>query len=369
MDLTSTRIAPWLRWTARIVGGLLIAATVLPLLVTNEWYIRVFDYPRAQIAAALLVALIGLAALRAWRTRAGIAWLVALGLALGYQLTRIVPYAPGYPVEAVTVARCAPGDTLRVMVANVLQTNRNTAGLLEQVRAADPDLLLLVETDARWARAMAPLDARFPHRIAEPLPNTYGLMLFSKFPLVRPRIRHLIEPDIPSVRAGLRLPSSATIEFFGLHPRPPVPGVDTAQRDAELVLVGREIRREGKPALVAGDMNDVAWSDTSRLFQTTGGLLDPRVGRGLYPTFPATLPPLLRWPLDHVFFNDEIALVDFRRLPSFGSDHLAVVTTVCHSPRAARVQDEPTPDAGDRRRVKRTIAAGVEEEREERREE
>lgn len=365
MTLPSKRA---LGWAGRTIAALLVAATLLPLIVSNEWWIRVFDYPRAQIAVALLVALVVLLALRGWRSRTGLIWLAAMTIALGYQLARILPYAPGYPVEAVVAGRCAPGNSFRVMVANVLQKNHDAAALLDRVREADPDVLLLVETDAWWARAVSPLNARYPHRLAEPLPNTYGLMLFSQLPLIDPQIRHLIEADIPSVRAGLQLPSGARVEFFGLHPRPPVPGIDTAQRDAELVLVGREIKREGKASLVAGDMNDVAWSDTSRLFQKTGGLLDPRVGRGLYPTFPATLPGFLRWPLDHVFFNDELSLVDFRRLAPFGSDHLAVSTTLCFSPRLAPVQDEPQQDAGDRRRATETIREGRVEEREETRE-
>jgi hypothetical protein len=80
-------------------------------------------------------------------------------------------------------------------------------------------------------------------------------------------------------------------------PRPPVPPTPSYGRDAELVLIGREIDGASRPAVVAGDLNDVAWSSTTTLFQKISGTLDPRVGRGLYNSFHAKS-PLLRFPLD-----------------------------------------------------------------------
>lgn len=359
-----TRSHPVLAWGLGIIAALLIAATLLPIVASNEWWIRVFDFPRAQFAAALIAAIAGAALLLGWRSRRAILLLATLLVCLIYQAARILPYTPLHSTEAVRVESCAPDNRLSVVIANVLQPNRNAAGLLRLVRAFDPDMVLLLETDAWWAGAMSPLTASYPHRLIDARPNTYGMMLFSRLPLVRPELRYLIEPDIPSIRTGVRLRAGAEVAFFGLHPRPPVPGTDTAQRDAELVLVGREVKREPRPALVAGDMNDVAWSDTSRLFKEVGGLLDPRVGRGLHPTFPASL-PLLRWPLDHVFFNDKLALLSFDRLPGFGSDHLPIRTELCLAPGLAPLQPEPQAEPGDSRRVTETIREGVEEEQEE----
>ncbi len=73
--------------------------------------------------------------------------------------------------------------------------------------------------------------------------------------------------------------------FMVSTPRPPRPGDDTGERDAELMTVAREVARRGAPAIVAGDLNDVGWSRTSRRMRAVGGLGDPRIGRGLLATF------------------------------------------------------------------------------------
>jgi hypothetical protein len=67
-------------------------------------------------------------------------------------------------------------------------------------------------------------------------------------------------------------------------------------------MAGREIAQSHRPALVAGDLNDVAWSHTSRLFRRIAQMLDPRVGRGIYSTFHVRY-WFLCWPLDHIFIK------------------------------------------------------------------
>jgi endonuclease/exonuclease/phosphatase (EEP) superfamily protein YafD len=77
--------------------------------------------------------------------------------------------------------------------------------------------------------------------------------------------------------------------------------------------------------LLPGDLNDVAWSRTSRRLQQTAALRDPRVGRGLFATFNANLPAGLGWPLDHVFVSTDFALCALERPGDIGSDHFPLL--------------------------------------------
>jgi endonuclease/exonuclease/phosphatase (EEP) superfamily protein YafD len=157
------------------------------------------------------------------------------------------------------------------------------------------------------------------------------------------------------------LASGARVWLNCVHPRPPAPGEsdDSLERDAELLVVGHRIRdgfeaHGSRPVVVFGDLNDVAWSRTTRLFQKVSRLLDPRKGRGLFPTFHARWPGL-RWPLDHVFFSDDFRLVAMRRLGYVGSDHFPVYVCLSHEPPAAAEQEAPNADRKDLEEAQETL--------------
>jgi hypothetical protein len=87
-----------------------------------------------------------------------------------------------------------------------------------------------------------------PFTVRQPQDNTYGMMLYSRLELLRPEVRFLVEDDIPSMRALVRLPAGTEVEIYCLHPRPPVPQESprSTERDAELMVVGKETK--GKAA-------------------------------------------------------------------------------------------------------------------------
>jgi endonuclease/exonuclease/phosphatase (EEP) superfamily protein YafD len=340
---------------------LLIVVTFLPLWWTDRWWVRLWDFPRLQVAGLLLVVGIGLyfTPLGRWR------WPLIGGvvLALAWQCTHFVAYFPPYPQQVASAANCPPERQLSLLNANVLMTNRDYGALLQLVEQRQPDVLLLLETSEDWARAVAPLEKRYPYRLSEPLPNTYGLILMSRLPM-EGRIRHRLQPGVPSADARVTLRDGSEILLHALHPEPPLPGNDSGERDAELVMVGRQVRDEGRAAVVIGDLNDVAWSRTSRLFRRVAGMGDPRVGRGLYPTFTAQY-PLLRWPLDHLFVSPHFELMAIDVLPDIGSDHFPIFFRLCLKEEASRRRVAPTASPAAEAEASGEVRAGTLENREE----
>lgn len=339
----------------RLLAGACVLATLLPLARSRLWWVRAGDFPRQQIVALGCVAALGLLALRPQGADALL--LAALAAALGWQLVMILPYTRLWRRQGLASGGGDEARALRLVVVNVLMTNREVDGLARSLAASSPDIVLALETDRWWTERLAELLPEHPHRLLHPLDNTYGMALFSRLELARAELRFLLDAAIPSLRARVRLRSGEEIVLIGVHPEPPSPteADSSLPRDAELVLVGREIGREQGPVIVAGDLNDVAWSRTSRLFRRLSGLIDPRIGRGFYNSFHAGH-PWLRWPLDHVFYSPDFLLRRLVRLPAFGSDHFPILIELEYHPRADALQEVEPAEPDDHHEARETLA-------------
>lgn len=334
-----------LRRLVAILCAVPAAGTLLSFSRNTHWIFRVWDFPRAQIAVVAAAAGAIYARFFFRRRPSETALVAASGAVVAYQIYRIHAYTPLVRPTVRRVTRVDPRNRIRLLIANVLTGNRDYPRLLEQIRRNDPDLILAVEVDQAWVDALDTLATGYPHCVRYPLDNTYGMVLYSRLELVEPCVKFLVQDDIPSVHTGVRLRSGQVIQLHGLHPRPPEPIHDepSSPRDAELVIVGRLIGRTkgAVPTIVAGDLNDVAWSTTSELFVRLSGLLDPRVGRGLYNSFNANN-PLFRYPLDHIFHSVHFKLVGLRRLPHVGSDHFPMLVELQYEPDEGPRQQEPS---------------------------
>jgi endonuclease/exonuclease/phosphatase (EEP) superfamily protein YafD len=311
-----------LKW---IFACLSLISSLASLIRWDDWWVRVFDFPRIQILIIHLFALLLIFLPNGIGGTVEIALLIAVVISFTYQFYNIFPYTKFSPKEVGRIKGKQNSQNISLMVSNVYTPNRQFKKLIQLVLLYKPDLLLTLESDEWWEKKLETLEKDYPHTVKVPLDNLYGMHLYSKYALCEPEVLYLVEKEVPSIHAKVVMPSGEMVQIHCLHPKPPSPtesGTST-NRDAELLIVGKNTKNETLPVLVFGDLNDVAWSRTTRLFRKISGLLDPRIGRGAYNTFHAKY-PFLRWSLDHIFVSEHFKLRTLKVLPAIGSDHFPV---------------------------------------------
>lgn len=306
------------------IAGICLLASFLPLVPVAHGLVRSFDFCRLQVIAisalTLLAALVDLYIV--WPpTVPAMAAAAMAAAAILIQSIHVVPFTPFFRKQTVWFGGNPDSvPTLSVLASNVKQGNRDYDGVKKLISKKKPDLAVFMEVDRAWADALRAALSGFSEVIECPQDNTYGMVLASRYPLDDRSIEFLLNEEVPSIFVTLRLPDGEKIRVVALHPEPPLPIRDTVGRDAEILLVGEMAREEEGPMIVTGDLNDVAWSRTTRRFLRVSRLLDPRQGRGQYNSFDARY-WFLRWPLDHIFHSRHFELIDIERQPFVGSDH------------------------------------------------
>ena len=343
-------------WLAASWGLFMVVATIANLTHSPHWFARGGDFPRLQVAALALV--VGVVC---WATD-GLTWwtwpvLIAMAFVFVRQAWVILPYTPLWRKQ---VKRATPGRErvkLRLIASNVLMENDQYGRWMEVVGREEPDLILAAEMSQDWLDHTRELARKYPHRIEHPQDNCYGLVLWSKLPIRDLDVRHIVQDDIPSFHFKITPDGGSPITIRCLHPRPPEPirGQHATPRDAELAVVGREIEDTDEPTIVLGDLNDVAWSHSTRLFMRLSGLLDPRIGRGMFNSYDAQH-WYWRFPLDHFFHTRDFQLLHLRRLDQVGSDHFPMLIDLAYDPdHAGEEQAEPTARGDDEDEAQRMI--------------
>lgn len=336
-----------------ILAVLLTLMTLLPISKKEYWWIRIFDYPRVQIAVCniIIIALMVIYEFKEWPQ---ILLTIVLSGATIFQAILIYPYTPFAKVQTLKSHNPDENIRLKLFINNVRMVNKHINKVLKAVAKADPDIVLLMETDKNWADGLKELEEKYPYTLLAPLENTYGIVFYSRLKIHDAEIKYQVEKDIPSIHCTVELKSGDKIKLYGLHPQPPRPAKDTEERDAEIVMVGKQVKKSGEPSIVMGDLNDVAWSHTTRLFQRISGTSDPRVGRGFFNTYNAFI-PFFRFPLDHIFHTPHFRLIHLERLKAVGSDHFPMFIELSYEPERKNVQDVPKADGDDHKEAQEKI--------------
>src|SRR4051812_31762815 len=130
--------------------------------------VRVFQFHLGLV----LLAITGAAVFKR-RGRLALVAVAPLLFTLGPALLQFVPQQPEPSVE----------PRFRVMTANLLMVNGDTAGIIGEVQAAKPDLLLLQEYTAGWHEAFQKaIGAEYPYNSVVMRDDSFGIALYSRTP-------------------------------------------------------------------------------------------------------------------------------------------------------------------------------------------
>lgn len=312
-----------------VIGTALTICAILSVFRNTESrFLKMLDFPRIQSFLALLMGLVLFGAMvKKWHWYDFILTVGLLG-GLVIQGNYLINYTTLVSVEVPSADNMkASDDELSLLITNVKMTNRKARPLIELIALKNPDLILAMEVDEWWHQKLKFLENEYPYSERSINNITYGMVLYSKFPLLAMDINYLQNEEVPSLNSTVSLSDGKQFSFHGIHPVPPTYFKDLpdneGQQEKALKKLGRKILNRKLPTLVAGDLNDVVWSRVDELTGTENLLFDVRKGRGFYNSYNAEN-IFMRWPLDHIFVTEEFRLKKLQRLPYIDSDHFPI---------------------------------------------
>ncbi len=331
-----------LKTILQLFGGFTVLVTLFRFVSLDYWWVRVFDFPHIQLTILSIIAFFAYFIKFDFKIRNDYIFSTVLLLCMAYHISRIYIYTPLAPLEAMNSSEDSK-KSISVFTANVLQENKEKSLLVSEIDKFNPNIVLLTETNNDWIKYVSNnISEEYKYSIKKPMDNTYGMVLYSKNKLIDSQIKFLVEENIPSIHTKVLLDDNTIFQLYCIHPTPPMPqhNPKSSDRDSEMMQTAILSMQSKLPTIVLGDFNDVAWSQTTILFQNVSGLLDPRQGRGLYNSYDANN-FLLRWPLDHIFISPEFRVKSFEKGEHINSDHFPIYLELSFEPEIAK---EQTPD-------------------------
>jgi endonuclease/exonuclease/phosphatase (EEP) superfamily protein YafD len=289
-------------------GAILCAATILGFFGKAWWALDLFAHFRVQYFVGL--SLLAMILLLSRQHRAAACFCV-FGVV---NLATIVPFYTGKSPPP------ANGSHIyRSLLINVNTHHGSPSRVARAIEKVAPDILVLLEVDEGWLTALGDALRPYPHWIGMPREDNFGIALYSRQPFVREEILHIGEAGVPSLLAELDM-RDGRLAVLATHPLPPSGGENSRLRNDQLNLLAAIARDSSVPLILVGDLNATPWSWPYRQLLRDSGLRDSAMGRGLIPTWPTFMPPLLI-PIDHFLHSDKVHVSKRSVGPRTGSDH------------------------------------------------
>ena len=248
------------------------------------------------------------------------AWLIISVLFLpadGLQQTTVAGHA----------ANIADQERVRIFFANVCSVNRQIGPMLEEIAAADPDIVLLAEFSHPWQQAMgrAEFMEKYPYsyKTANYGGNANGI--FSRFPI---KLRKSVSAQLSrSITVGVDV-DGKILHVLELH----APHLVFSRTEPYFKFWRRcqkVVSELPRPLVVIGDFNATQFSAAYDQM-TSGDLRGAHVdrGRGMATTWPNGkfwIPPIR---IDHALLSPQVQCLSIVEGRGEGSDHRPLILDI-----------------------------------------
>lgn len=300
--------------TGLLVAAGTVAAALSVVGFTGRfwWVLELTSHFRVQYLVGLATIALALGLLR--RRRAAIVFVL-------FAILNLVPVLPLYMGGS---SETTPeGRAFRGMLINVHTANRNDAAVREAITRHDPDFVVVLETDAWWLEQLAGLSRSYPHSVARPRDDNFGIAFFSRLPVESVEIVGVRKARLPAVLARYEI-AGKEFTVLGAHLPPPVNARHANWRNEYLEMLPGMLEELTRPVLLLGDLNATPRSFHFRQLLRDVGLINGSRGHGLNPTWPAGQFHMLI-PIDHCLHSPGIRVTDLDTGSSTGSDHYPLI--------------------------------------------
>ena len=226
-------------------------------------------------------------------------------------------YIPDREIEAAT------GPPLKLLLVNVYSGNNNADAVLDLIDAEQPDIIFVQEVTNRWAHIMNAVRAEYPYSQALPRNDNFGIGVYAREPMLGIDTVNSPPYGFPTLVVRQAI-GEGSVTIVSTHPIPPVGEIGYDARSEQLASIVDLLGTIGGPKVLIGDLNISMWSHLYKQFEASTGLTNTRKGFGALPTWPRQL-PFGRIPIDHCLVSPHFTVLETRRGPAIGSDHLPLI--------------------------------------------
>ncbi len=223
------------------------------------------------------------------------------------------------------------GETIRLIQINLNVKNHHFQEVTSYIQKVDADVVLIAELTPEWQQYFSAHLKGYPHAIAVPRIDTYGIGVYSKSALKNGQIEYFGSSGHPSILAKLTL-QDKPVSLLHTHVQGPVKEPFFLWHKEQFEAMAIAVNRLQKPLIMSGDMNSNTWTYLISDFLKKANLEDTQWGRGIHLTWPTPfywrygIFPLLA--IDHFFVSKDVVVMKRNLGTPIGSDHYPVIIEV-----------------------------------------